>query len=273
MGQPDLRTAAFPGVVLIVAAAVLLSSPLLAQTSAPAPQSAPAKTPAYDVVSVKPHKDIDGSMWWRSAPDGMSASGIHLENLIMSAYGLIVSDQIVGLPGWADSATFDIQAKMGDDTFAALQKLPRKERYHQQDLMLQSLLADRFQLKIHHETRQLPVYDLVIAKDGLKMQPAPAGEHGSWSTDNGRFNGKAVPLDSFVFSLSNEVGRLVVNKTGLTGNYTIALKWTPFDQQGQADSGPSIFAALEQQLGLKLVSAKGPVDTIVVDHVEKPSPN
>jgi uncharacterized protein (TIGR03435 family) len=80
-------------------------------------------------------------------------------------------------------------------------------------------------------------------------------------------------MDTLVGNLSDTTGRYVINKTGLTGSYDFTLQWTPFAQQGQADSGPSIFAAIQEQLGLKLVPAKGPVDTIVVDRVEKPSPN
>ncbi len=88
-----------------------------------------------------------------------------------------------------------------------------------------------------------------------------------------QFTAKAIDMKSLIFSLSNDVGRIVLDQTGLTGKYDFTLKWTPDGQQETADSGPSIFAALEEQLGLKLVSAKGPVDTIVVDRVEKPSPN
>jgi uncharacterized protein (TIGR03435 family) len=82
-----------------------------------------------------------------------------------------------------------------------------------------------------------------------------------------------MPLDSVANSLSNETGRIVIDKTGLTGNYDLTLKWTPEQQRTADDSGPSVFTALEEQLGLKLVPAKGPVDTIVVDHIERPSEN
>jgi len=249
----------------------------LAQAYSPvSTAAASANLPAYDIVSVKPHKSDSASgtvSYWRSAKDGFTATGETVEELMMNAFDLTMPDQISGLPGWADSEQFDVQTKMDDDTVAAMQKLPPKERGHQQDLMLQSMLADRFGLKVHHETRELPTYDLVIAKGGLKMKAAPADLHSGWSMGNGRFEGKSVPIDSLVYGLSNTVGRVVTNKTGLTGNYGITLKWTPDGQQETADSGPSIFAALEEQLGLRLVAAKGPVDTIVVDHLEKPSPN
>jgi uncharacterized protein (TIGR03435 family) len=191
---------------------------------------------------------------------------------MVSAFGILTPDQIEGLPGWGDSAQFAIEAKMDEDSATAFEKMTKKERVHAQQQMLQGLLADRFRLSIHHESREKPVYDLVVAKSGSKLAESPAG-NGGYSMGNGQLTGKGITIDTLTFSLSNEVGRLVVDKTGLTGKYEMALKWTPDDAQGESDAGPSIFAALEEQLGLKLVSAKGPVDTIVVDHAEKPSEN
>jgi len=260
---------------ILIAAAFCAAYGLLssAQTNTPSPQGQPANPPAYEVVSVKPHKPVDGSMWWRSVPDGFSTSGIGLDNLMMNAYGLIMPEQIVGLPGWADSATFDIQAKMDDETSAAVQKLSASERMRQQQSMMQALLADRFQLKIHRATKELPIYNLVIARGGSKLKEANAGESGWESMSSSQFTAKAVSIEDLARSLSNDVGRIVVDKTGLTGKYDFTLKWTPDSQQESADSGPSIFAALEEQIGLKLVPAKGPVQSIVVDRVEKPSPD
>lgn len=260
-------------IVFLAAASMTLAALSLAQAYSPVSTAAAStKLPAYDIVSVKPHKSSSGG-GVRIAPDGEYIEGTTVSNLIMNAYELTMPSQISDLPAWADSDEFDIEAKMDEYTTAAIQKLPQDERWREQDLMMQALLADRFQLKVHHETRELPVYDLVIAKGGPKMKAAPADLHSGWSMGNGRFEGKSVPIDSLVYGLSNTVGRVVTNKTGLTGNYGITLKWTPDGQQETADSGPSIFAALEEQLGLRLVAAKGPVDTIVVDHLEKPSPN
>jgi uncharacterized protein (TIGR03435 family) len=210
--------------------------------------------------------------------------GTTVQNLMISAFGLLMPEQIVNLPAWGSSGGFDIDAKMDEDTAAAYKKLSRDEKRSQHEQMLQSLLADRFQLKFHHETRDLPIYELVTAKGGPKMTESPDKTNSGWTMGRGSFAGKAVPIDSFVFSLANEVGRLVVNKTGLAGNYEIDLKWTPDEMQASAnpsgsgstassESGPSIFAALEEQLGLKLVSTKGPVDVIVVDHLDHPSEN
>lgn len=249
----------------------------LAQTNAPAATSRNAPL-AYEVVSVKPYTtaSVDGmTMWWSYTRDGFSAKGVTLLQLMISAYGILTPDQIEGLPSWADSAQFAIEAKMDEQDANAFQALSHPDKIHAQQQLLQSLLADRFQLKAHHENRERPVFDLVIAKGGSKLVDTPAGTPGGYSTGNGRLNGKGITVDTLVFSLANEVGRTVVNKTGLTGKYDMDLKWTPDDEQqsGQqsADAGPSIFTALEEQLGLKLVSAKGPVDTIVIDHIEKPS--
>jgi uncharacterized protein (TIGR03435 family) len=251
----------------------------LAQNSAPAASSAPPPF-IYDVVSVKPYKPASESgttMWWRYTKDGFSAQGIGLTQLMISAYGILTPDQIEGLPPWADSAEFAIDAKMDDDIAAAYAKLTRPDQKLALQQMMQAMLADRFALKAHHENRERPVYELVLAKSGSKLSATAGGTPGTFSMGNGMFRGKGVAIDTLVFSLSNQVGRTVVDKTGLTGKYDVDLKWTPDDLQGSeeksADPGPSIFTAVEEQLGLKLVSAKGPVDTIVIDHIEKPSEN
>lgn len=257
--------------LLAATATIVLATPPRAQLNTLAP--APGKSPTFDVVSIKPHELGEDNMWWRTTPDGFSTSNVSAESLIRGAYRLIMTEQISGLPRWATSDTFDVEAKMDEDTAAAMQKLPRDEHGRRLDLMMQAVLLDRFQLKVHHETRELAVYDLIVAKNGIKMAQATANVHSSWSMGDGRFEGKSVPIDSFIYSLSNDVGRFVINKTGLTGNYAITLNWTPEGAEGSADSGPDIFAAVEEQLGLKLLPAKGPVDTIVVDHIEKPSTN
>ena len=256
---------------LLAAGSIALAMPAFAQSAL---QDVPANTLAYEVVSVKPHQTTsNGGMWWRTTSDGFSASGIGLENMITTAYDLVMPDQIAGLPGWAHSDTFDIEAKMDEDTAAAMKQLPKPEFRRAYLSMMQSLLADRFQLKVHHETRELPVYNLVIAKGGSKLKEAAAGEKGWTSMSSRQISATAVDIHSLAFSLANDVGRFVIDKTGLAGKYDLTVKWTPDDEQATADSGPDIFTALDEQLGLKLVPAKGPVDTIVVDRIEKPSPN
>jgi uncharacterized protein (TIGR03435 family) len=247
---------------------------LQAQTNAAASQDAQAKAPAYDVVSVKPHQPGDGSMSWGPTRDGYIAKNVMVVLLIRDAYNLTKLDQILGLPGWAMDARFDLQAKMDEDTASALARLPHDQQWQQRQLMLQAALADRFKLKVHRESRMLPVYALVVAKGGSKLKPSHGGE-GWWSWSGPAINVHAEPASMLAMCLSKlpEIDRTVVDRTGLAGDYDVDLKWTPEDEQAQPDAPPTVFTAIEEQLGLKLVPSKGPVDVILVDHVERPSPN
>jgi uncharacterized protein (TIGR03435 family) len=206
--------------------------------------------------------------------DGFSAKNVTLWGLIYNAYDVRPAYPVKGLPGWADSTQFNVEAKMDDSTLASLQSLPPQQQNERRLLMLQSLLADRFQLRIHHETAEHPVYELVIAKGGFKLKESQSGKTGG-RVGNGQIQYMSSPISSLAFTLSNDeaVGRLVLDKTGLTGHYDITLRWTPDDRHGSEDTEPSIFTALDEQLGLKLVPAKAPVDTIVVDHAALPSQN
>ena len=209
-----------------------------------------------------------------SPPGRFSAWCVSVWQLIYNAYDARFIDEPAGLPAWAKSVPFDVQAKMDDVTTLALQKLSRDEENKQRQLMLQSLLADRFKLRVHNETREQPIYDLVVAKGGPKLKPWPPGvqtKGASWGRSEIRIEG--WPIERFASSLDGMVGRPVFDKTGLRGNYDIDLKWTPEDEQGAPDAGPSLLTAIQEQLGLKLVPTKGPVVTFVVDHVERPSEN
>jgi uncharacterized protein (TIGR03435 family) len=255
-----------------------LTQDLPAPPAAASTSSASSAAPSYEVVSIKPHKQGDGSSSWRSTEDGFSAQGASLMGLIFSAYNLTMPDQIVGLPSWGDSNDFDIDAKMDERTTAALQKLPRDERWKVECSMMRDVLADRFQLKIHKETRDLPIYNLVIAKTGSKLKETPKDKNTGYSVRSGKISGDGIPFDSLIMNLSGQVGRIVVNKTGLTGDYAIELNWQPDPMQAgagpaNADALPDLFTALQEQAGLKLEPAKGQVDVYVIDHIEKPSEN
>jgi uncharacterized protein (TIGR03435 family) len=232
---------------------------------------------AFEVASIRPSRPSE-YMSIRPRADGISITGLSLRGLVFNAYNvpgmsMISKDnQVLGLPVWARSDLFDVEAKIGDDCLAALQKLPLKEQFRQRQFMLQALLADRFKLRIHRETKEMPIYVLIVAKGGPKLKESQAGAY-KWMSSDGRFNITAGRIDDLALGLSGEVDRIVTNKTGLTGKYDMALEWTPDEQQGTADAGPSLFTALQEQLGLKLESQKGPVDTIVIDHVETPSEN
>ena len=245
-----------------------------AQRGESAPAQPVQKQFAYEIVSITPGKPGVEGMGWRTAPNGLFFTNVPLSLLMRMAYNILAEDQLSGLPGWANSDRYDIQAKMGDETIAALSNLTPDEKNRQEQNMIEALLAERCGLKAHRETKQLPVYNLVIAKGGLKMKEAKAAAGSRYMTSNGKLDAQSTAVDTLVSNLSNYVGHVVIDKTELGDKkFDFTLKWTPDEQQGTADAGPSIYAALEEQLGLKLVAARGPVETVVVDHMEKPSPN
>jgi len=249
------------------------------------PAGAGAKAPAYDVISIKPNKSGSGGMSINVNNDSFSAENVSLKGLLINAYN--VKDYLIsGLTGWANSAHFDVKAKIVDMDADALEKLTEEQR----QAMLQQLLADRFQMKVHLQTEVLPIYEMVIAKGGPKITAVePVGPdrdadksrnfkgmgRGSIRVSNTEMTAHDVPLESLTYSLSGRLNRTVVDKTGLQGKYDIWLTWSPDDGSTAASdsSAPSLFTALQEQLGLKLQPAKGPVDTLVVDHVEMPSEN
>lgn len=226
----------------------------------------------------------------RFTADSFTAEHFSLQMLIKSAYG-VDDNQITGAPKWSNSQRFGIEAKMDSDTTATLSKLSGDQLQLAHRQMLQALLADRFKLTLHTETKDLPVFALVIAKGGPKIHEAKSGDASANGAKNaageatgphmmrfggGRIEAQGVPINSLANGLSQQLGRKVLDKTGLKGNYDYTLEWTP-DQvhtEGTEDSsGPSIFTAIQEQLGLKLESRTAPVDILVIDHVEMPSPN
>ena len=254
---------------------VLLALASSSQLRAQAPADA-APVAQYDVVSVKVDKSESGNLRISSPADGFSATNIDLRTLLQNAYNLKLQSQLTGLPSWAGNARFDVDAKMDPETLAALKKLPRKEAFEQRLAMLQALLADRFQLKIHHETKEMPMYALVVSKSGSKLKEVDASAPQGTSVGPGMFKGNGIPLSSLAFSLGGFLNRQVVDRTGLTGRYDVVLQWAPEGaaaQDSAAGAGPSMLTALREETGLQLDPIRGPVDTIVVDHVEMPSSN
>lgn len=306
-----------PGVLLAVALCALpdtlgsratpagpggLQTPVLTATqtqqsgSAAASTQEPAVNPTnfeYDVASFKLDKDQAGGSHWSSTNDALSAKNVTLQNLVLNAYG-IRSFQLSGNPGWLDSERYDIEAKADSETAEALQKLAGKDRAAARSAMLQKLLTDRLKLVVHRETKELPVYFLVVAKSGLKMKETAPDAPGGTSRSGGNgvlqtMEGQGIPVSSIAVMASGTVGRIIIDKTGLTGRYDFKISWSRNDSAAQpaaspaADAaavpvaadptGPSIFTALQEQLGLKLESGKGPVEIIVIEHVERPSGN
>ena len=138
---------------------------------------------------------------------------------------------------------------------------------------MRQILEDRFALKYHIEKRELPLYDLVIAKHGPKIKESTPGGNFTNGMSPGKLSMHAYPMSALAASLSGAVGRLIIDKTGLTGQYDIDLTWAWRDDPGSGDTGPSIFTAIQEQLGLKLEPAKAPIDVVVIDHIERPSEN
>jgi uncharacterized protein (TIGR03435 family) len=248
----------------------------------------------YDVASFKVNKSGPGRAMILGTDDGFTATNFNLKELIGFAYGIATAAQdgrIVGAPSWITSEAYDVEAKMDVATVEALKKLSPDDRVLARQHMFQELLADRCKLAAHWETKEFPVYELVIAKGGLKIQESKpsntaAGGRGGMGLRGrgGPLTAHEVPISDLVALLSMLLNRTVIDKTGLVGRYDFTLNWTPDESndpsffpsitgQPPDPSGPSIFAALQEQLGLKLEAGKGPVKVIVIDHIEKPSGN
>jgi uncharacterized protein (TIGR03435 family) len=265
----------------------MLSQSPAAPLSPAAAQTAP---PLFEVATIKASKpDSEQSMMMFTA-DGVSITGIRLAMVLREAFG-VEDDHMIDEPGWVKSSRFDIEAKVAPEDAPKLKGLS----FAQRKTMLVQLLVDRFGLKYHRETRDLPIYELVIAKGGVKMQEAkeqdPANtRHLMMFGGPGEIDSTAMKVENLAHTLSGQLGRTVEDKTGLKDNYDFTLKWTPdaaaaniaragdaapAPSADAADSStvPSLFTALEEQLGLKLESAKGPEAVIVIDHIEQPSAN
>jgi len=268
----DRRFLALRSGFLLTAAFIAVSAAALGQTAPPAPQqNAQTTTFAYDAVTIKP--DPDGHAFFKLSPDSFSMGGMPAWVLIRSAYGVLMEGQIEGLPGWAKAEPIAVEAKTDAETTRALRKLPPMEQWKQMQVMLQAMLAERFALKAHRETKDLPIYELTVAKGGSKMkQTTLDNSGGNASYASGKVTAHEISIESLAANLSFAVGRVIVNKTGLEGGYDFTLDYAP-DGADASDTRPSIFTALEEQLGLKLEPARGPVDVIVVDHIERAKAN
>jgi uncharacterized protein (TIGR03435 family) len=252
--------------------------------------------PAFEVATIKPSHGNGGQTNYGIAEGRFSAENVTVAELIRLAYNVKSDDQLQKGPDWTNSEQFDISAKTADEDGIALQKLAPSERFDQYRLMVQSLLADRFKLKVSMREKVLPVYAMVVAGNGPKLTAATSGTQHMpwlWGGSRGELHAASVSMDFFAGWLSGRAdagGRVVVDKTGLKGIYDFTLKWTPMDSAAgsTADSnagaqtavghatdatGPSLLTALEEQLGLKLEPQKAPVGVLVLDHVEEPSPN
>jgi uncharacterized protein (TIGR03435 family) len=228
-----------------------------------------AATPGFEVASVKPTAadQRNGNSGGHSGSGRLTMTNVTLKRYIMGAYG-VGPNQILGGPDWLDSDRYDIVAKadqpVGDGILMT---------------MLQTLLAERFKLAIHRENRPIEAYILEVAKNGPKLEKS--GDAAS-TTGNGHglIDARAIAMTRFAAVLARQMDAPVVDRTGLEGKFNLKLQWNPESDKppkpgadAAMDSGLSIFTAIQQQLGLRLRPQKVPVETIVIDHAERPSEN
>ncbi|HZC21959.1 MAG TPA: M56 family metallopeptidase, partial [Candidatus Binatia bacterium] len=245
-------------------------------------------TPTYSSVSIKPSAGPDGDkrtkMMFSLMDGSFIARGATLQRLIQTAYHL-QDAQISGGPDWLNTTQFDIDAKLDSQTAAAQQQIADQKGADQG--LLQKLLASQFNLAMHYETRNLATYDLVVAENGAKLQPS-GGQRRMMRLGNGEMSSSGSPLELLTAQLSARMGRPVVDKTGLEGEYAFNLHWTPdpseeqhlrqsgqpfFPEPSPEANGPSLMNGLQDQLGLKLQPNTEPVQVMVIDHAEAPPAN
>ncbi|HEY3841520.1 MAG TPA: TIGR03435 family protein [Bryobacteraceae bacterium] len=255
---------------LAIAAALLFicASQPFAQSADSAPSS---------VVSIKPSKDGFAPPGFRITRGRFVANNVTVRFLVAIAYGL-QSFQVSGGPRWVDAEQFDVEAKLDAPDPPA----------HQESAMIRGLLADRFKLVLHKDESPIPAYALVFAGNAPNRtlsadQSAGASPTGQVHVGPGALVAKGIRLELVASLLGTRLGRPVIDRTNLHERYDVDLRWTPdigelpgasADATPQGDaSGPSIFTAIREQLGLKLESTKGPSGFLVIDHVERPPAN
>jgi len=264
-----MKRTLIPGLAVLVPAIVLAW-----QVSAPG---------AFDAASVKPSNSSNGGFSMGTSKGRLTVTNVPVRELILKGFHLKDS-QVSGGPGWLSTERYDIVAKTSNTTISDDNLW----------LLLQPLLTERFKLKFHRETKQLPVYSLVVAKGGPKLTPHIGGAEGKDEpTISGRMGSGKASLDVKKISMARLADTLggymdhtVIDRTGLKGDYDFKLDWAqehPGEeigssvltslQEGLGLAGPTIFTAVQEQLGLKLESAKGPVETIVIDGAERPTAN
>ena len=248
----------------------------IGQSNGQAAQASDTK-PSFEVATIKRNTSLDGNGGMRNEPGGrFEAVNAPAFWLVASAYsesmGGLRPSQIIGAPSWLESEHYDIAAKAANATDMSSVDKTR--------LLLRSLLEDRFKLRVHREQREMPIYALVRARSDGTLGPRfkqstpdcfqGSAKCGFAGGPLGRIKAEAITMDLLTQLLASASDRIVVDRTGLRGGFDIDLEWSP-DQT--ASDKPSIFTAVQEQLGLKLESTKGPVPIIVIDHVERPTPD
>ncbi|HET9401840.1 MAG TPA: TIGR03435 family protein [Candidatus Acidoferrales bacterium] len=242
----------------------------------------------FEVATFKMDK-AGGSTSWELSENALVVKNATLQNLVLNAYD-IANYQLKGSPGWLNSERYDVEAKMDSFTADAFKGLTPRERGSVMREMLQELLAERLNLSVRRDKREMPVYFLVVAKNGPKFKVSDKPESTRQYVVNGELTMEAqgIPLSDITNLFTITLKRPVVDTTGLSGRYDLKLSWRMDDRSGEpagadleegampimsATVGSSIFTALQEQLGLKLEPGNAPVDFIVIDHVERPSSN
>jgi bla regulator protein blaR1 len=312
-GRQSFRGKSFFSTICLAAIGALFLFSLIStpRVRAQAPQTAAAPSPSFEVASVRQnHSGTRGRLFKLGDPSRFVTTNMPTKDLIEFAYN-IKDFQISGGPGWIAGQGYDIQATVEDSLVAELQKLSRDQRSDQFRLMLRSRLADRFKLSLSHSTKELPGFALVIAKGGSKLTevappdpqatpapPPPSPGNGRPPLGPGGFmlmmqpggiatlTANTAPINNLVNLLSMQLGRPVLDQTGLKGTYSFTLKFisetglgggplppAPPSADAPDTAGTSIFTAIQDQLGLKLESTKTPVESYVIEHIEEPSEN
>jgi uncharacterized protein (TIGR03435 family) len=220
-----------------------------------------AQRVAFEVASVKPNNSGSGSSSTHTSRGEIKMENVSLKMWIEQAYN--VKDYSLSGPAWLDGDRFDV-----------IGKLPAGAKAAQIKLMLQSLLVERFKLAFHQETKMLPAYALVVDKKGAKIEALAGEGDSSTSSGSGRLAGTRVSMADFAELLSTNIDRPVQDLTGLGGVYNLKVTWTEDNRAvppegAEAATGPSLFSALQEQLGLKLEGRKLPVPIMVIDHIER----
>jgi uncharacterized protein (TIGR03435 family) len=252
----------------------LLAAGILLQAARAFGQAAPA--PAFEAASIKPSKDAPDSGSGITETTGrIRGRNVTLKRCVRGAYG-VEEARILGGPNWVDEDRYDIEAEAVG---------PAGDR--ELMVMLQSLLAERFKLALHRETRALPGYALAVGKNGLKAKPSEPDALSRTSSGWGSIEAAGCSMAHLALKLSEVLHLPVADFTAVPGEFDFKLEWTSDDLRAtppsggdkpvaavpDAASGPSIFAALQEQLGLKLESRKVPSEVLVIDYAEKPSEN
>jgi uncharacterized protein (TIGR03435 family) len=277
-----------PGAQSPVSATSAVSQSGTEQSSA-AKSTALSANPVFDVASIHPNNsDHTARTHIYSYADHGHFVAINATVMQLLQYAYILPEsRILDAPAWTKSAKYDIEGKSDPGFAEKLAALPYSEAKAQLLKMVQTLLTDRFHLAAHLESRELPVYDLVVSKGGAKF--ASVKDEGT-TIDSGTHSGRTtITIKSSSHAtadlaemLARFTGRVVLDKTGLEGNYTISLKFAADDARSglpntetvsAPDAGPSVFTALKEQLGLELKSSKAAVDVLVIDHIDPPTEN